>query len=89
MQHEPRTDSTTLPYATPHKRRPFWVKLGLWGLPNRASAWVFVWICIAIAAFCAVRGFSNPKWFLGVGMILAALWYWASIRWVDRNSSWS
>jgi hypothetical protein len=86
MQHD---NSRVLPYATPKPARPFWVKLGLWGLPNRAFAWAFFWICVAIAAYSAIRGFSKPKWFWGVGLILAALWYWASIRWVDRHCTWN
>ena len=68
---------------------PFLVQLGLLGLPTRTSAWVFIWLSIAIAAGCLIYGFFNPIWFLGVGMVFAALWYYLAIRWVDQNSRWS
>jgi hypothetical protein len=88
MQQNQPDNPATLEYATPQSPRPIWVRLGLWSVSSRASAWVFFWICIAIAVFSVIRGFSEPRWFWGVVMVLAALWYWASIRWVDRYSSW-
>ena len=79
-----------IPYAGLRPRQPLWVKVGLWGLSGRASAWVFVWSCVAIAAGCIVMGFVNNSWWLlGAPMFLAAFWYWASIRWVDRHGGWS
>jgi hypothetical protein len=89
MQPNETNDVRTLPYATPRPRRPLWVKMGLWGLPNRATAWAFVWICLGVAGFSAVRGFTDPLWFWGVGMASAAFWYWASIRWVDNQDGWA
>ena len=87
MQQDPAGRSR-LSYATPRPPRPLWVRTGLYGLPSRASAWVFFWICIAIAAFSAVRALGDPRWWWGVSIVLAAAWYWASIRWVDRYDSW-
>ena len=89
MQREPAEPGNVLPYATPRMARPFWVKLGLWGLPGRRSAWLFFWISMALAAFSVVYGFQDPRWFLGTMMLFAALWYWGSIRWVDHHDSWS
>ena len=69
---------------------PAWVRLGLWGLPNRASAWLFVWLSLACAAAAIPAGFLlHPVCFVGVLMIFAALWYYLSIRWVDQNSRWN
>jgi hypothetical protein len=68
---------------------PPMVRLGLWGLPNRGSAWAFVWISIAITVGSTALGFVHPIAFLGSNMVFAALWYYLSIRWVDQHSSWS
>jgi hypothetical protein len=70
------------------ENRPAWVKLGLWGLPNRASAWAFFWLCIAIAAGCVAYGFVDWVYFAGGVMFLAAWWYYAAIRWVDLHGRW-
>jgi hypothetical protein len=71
------------------EERPLWVKAGLWGLPNRGSAWTFFWLSIAVAAGCATYGFVDRRFFLGGVMVFAALWYYACIRWVDRYGRWA
>jgi hypothetical protein len=82
--------NVVIPYAGLRLRQPLWVKVGLWGISSPAWAWVFVWTCVAVAALCAVLGFIlHPAWFLGTLLLLAAFWYWASIRWVDRRGGWS
>jgi hypothetical protein len=69
---------------------PWWVKLSLWGLPGRNG----LWICAAIAAIASLlcvmsyASSGSPRWFLAPLFLLAALAYWLSIRWVDRNGSW-
>jgi hypothetical protein len=68
---------------------PVWVRLGLWGLPNRVSAWFFFWLSVGVAVGCVVAGFWYWPLFFGAGMAGAAVWYFASIRWVDENSSWA
>ena len=68
---------------------PFMVRLGLWGLPNRASAWAFFWLSIAIATGCVAYGIVDSRISIGGVMALAALWYFLSIRWVDQNDQWS
>ena len=42
--------------------RPWWVKVGLWGISSRGSAWTFVWLSIALGVVCMVYGFWN-RWF--------------------------
>ena len=68
---------------------PELVQLGLWGIPSRRAAWAFVWLCLAIAVGCVAYGFVNPLFFAGGLLVFAALWYFLSILWVDKNSSWS
>lgn len=68
---------------------PFMVRIGLWGLPSRSSAWFFVWLSLAMAAASVAYGFVNPIGFTGVILVFAALWYYLAIRWVDRHNRWS
>ena len=70
-------------------QRPLWVRVGLWGLPNRISAWVFFWLSIGIAVGCTAYGFVDPPFFAGGLLVFAAWWYYASIRWADEHEGWS
>jgi hypothetical protein len=82
------------PYQSPQTEtnqgdgRPFWVNVGLWGLSSRASAWLCFWLSMAIAAGSIAYGFLNPRFFVGGTMVLAALWYYLAIRWVDQYGRW-
>jgi hypothetical protein len=67
---------------------PIWVKLGLWGLPNRASIWAFFWISVALAVGSVVAGFWDARFFAGGLFVFSAWWYWAALRWVDEYGMW-
>ena len=67
---------------------PWWVSLGLWGVPGRSAAWGFFWFTLLLAVGCIAAGFVYRLAFFGVGIVLASLWYYAAIRWVDQNSEW-
>lgn len=68
--------------------RPWWVNVALLGLPNRASAFVMMWISLLIAA----AGPALSVWITGAWLlaffVFAAVWYWAAITWVDRSDQW-
>ncbi len=64
-------------------KRPQWVSIGLWGLNKRASALACMWLSIALAATSAIMQF-----WLGLIMLLAALWYFLAVKWVDENEGW-
>jgi hypothetical protein len=68
---------------------PVMVQLGLWGLPTRGAAWGCFWFSLAVAAGCVAYGFVDWRFHVGGLMAFAALWYYLSIRWVDRHGSWS
>ena len=68
--------------------RPYWVLIALWGLPNRALAWACFWLSVAITVACVAFGFVDRRFFVGVIMAGAALWYYLAIRWVDRRGRW-
>ena len=78
-----------MPDGDKNVERPWWVKIGLWGLPNRASAWAFFWISILLAIGCVLYGFVDRRFLVGGLFIVAAWWYCAAIRWVDRHGRWS
>ena len=69
--------------------RPWWVRVTLWGLPNRISALAFVWLCVGFATACVVLGFRNPLISLGALSLLPALGYLRAVRWVDTHGGWS
>ena len=60
----------------------------MWGLPNRAAAWAFVWLSLLAALAAGVGAFFYWPAAFGVLFVLAALWYYLSIRWVDRYDRW-
>ncbi len=71
------------------KDMPEWVYWGLWGIKSRKTAWVFCWVCILLALVSMLLAlFFERKIWAGGLLFLAAGWYWASIKWVDENSSW-
>lgn len=74
----------------PRERYPWWVKLSLWGLPNKASVWAFVGVSILCAIACVGYAASagKPAWYAGLLFLVAALIYWQSIQWVDHHGSW-
>jgi len=85
---EQRLPPQPLHYGTRPAPIPFWVELGLAGLPNRAWALVFFWIAVALAVLSIPAALYFPLAILGVGFGLAAWWYWACIAWMDRNGGW-
>src|SRR5947209_9755036 len=79
--------------------RPFWVRVGLAGLPGRGAALAFFWVSVALAlgffgtSLALVVAGAYPAYWVGLllpalGMVLAALWYGLAIRWVDRHDRW-
>jgi hypothetical protein len=42
-----------------------------------------------MAVACIAFGFVSPILFLGGLFLLAELWYYQAIRWVDRHGNWS
>ncbi|MBI3861052.1 MAG: hypothetical protein HY290_04070 [Planctomycetia bacterium] len=77
------------PQKVDRKTWPILVRLSLWGLPSRASAWAFVWICVAGMLGSLAYGFVDWWFFPIAGLFVpAALAYYLSLRWVDENSSW-
>jgi hypothetical protein len=68
---------------------PVLVRIGLWGRSTRALAWISLVLCVVVAICCfAFDEFMHYQFLGGVVLVIAAVWYFLSIRWVDKNSSW-
>jgi hypothetical protein len=69
---------------------PWWVKLGLWGVPGRAGAWAFVVVSVLLAVGLAGYAVASGegRFYAGLLFLPAAMAYWLALRWVDRNGSW-
>ncbi|HZN67393.1 MAG TPA: hypothetical protein VFB66_19045 [Tepidisphaeraceae bacterium] len=81
-------DERVLAYNRP-VAPPWWVLIGLWGVPGRTAAMIYLWSTLAIAVACLGLGFVFPFAWAGTLFVLATLWYWAAIRWKDRHAYWS
>ena len=62
-------------------KRPFLVRVGLWGLKTRQAALAFMWLAIVGAVASVVF-----KYWRGSLLLLAAAWYWYALTWVDKNA---
>jgi hypothetical protein len=72
------------------EERPWWVQVGLWGIHSRATAWGFFWSSLALAVAPGLIGYTSGTTFSLCGLfVLAALWYWLCIRWMDEHGGWS
>lgn len=83
---EARLDPHTPPEVRLDPRpdmRPRWVRLGLLGLSSRGRARAFLYLSLLLAAVGLLFGVWP-----GLGMLAAAAWYWAAIRWMDRHDGW-
>ncbi len=63
---------------------PIYVKVGLFGIGSRKSAMMYFWLSIIIALGSSLY-FQT---LLGLVLLLAALWYWAAVKWMDANDGW-
>src|SRR5690348_11043248 len=70
---------------------PLWIQIGTWGVPTRGLAWAYVWLCLVLAVGCFAYTFMHKR-FSYVGPIssplflLAALLYYATLRWRDKHN---
>ena len=62
---------------------PTWVRIGLWKIPSRRLAWVYLGLSLALLAISAVFAFWP-----GLIFLAAVYWYWEAIHWVDEHGHW-
>jgi len=79
---------------------PLWVFLALSSIETRKGALILIWSSLLFSLYCIpwVAFSGNPwvaKLFLIDGwdwfamMLPMTLWYWLSMKWVDKNRGWS
>lgn len=78
-------------YPREHKEtpRPWWVEISLIGLSSRRSVLSFGWLSIVLAAASVALVTVTPIALLGVGFLLAAWPYFATVAWMDRHNGWN
>ncbi len=67
------------------KKRPFLVRITLFGITERLAAVICFWFCVGMAGLTV---YLHLKWWWGVGLCLTAFGYWLAIWWMDKNSGW-
>jgi hypothetical protein len=68
---------------------PIWVFLGLMNIETRKGALILFWCSFAFAIFCIPLSLYLEDWSWAAMMFPVTLWYWMSMKWVDKNSSWA
>lgn len=71
---------------------PFWVKMGLWGIADRGTAWIYFWLSLLlVTGTAAISLMGLLPWWLFVTAVVglfAPLWYVTAILWVDSHGGW-
>ncbi len=76
-------------YYSNYMEKPLYVKIGLFAVPTRKTAKVYMYLCAATAFVSLVAGLMiSDKYLPGVLLLLAAFWYKVSIKWMDDNGGW-
>ncbi len=73
-----------------HKDMPSWAYWGLWGINSRKAAMLFFSSTIILSIIMIIVLIQKNIFdiILLLGMPLASLWYWVSIKWADKNNVW-
>ena len=67
---------------------PLWVFLALMNIENRKGALILFRCSLAFMLFCIpLSYYLDDWWWLGM-MVPITLWYWLSLQWVDKHSTW-
>jgi len=77
---------------TKSNNMPMWVFLALMSIESKKGAKILVWssfsfglLCIPLAIY---QPFDTVDWTWVAMMVPVTLWYWLSMRWVDKQSAW-
>ncbi|ANE57584.1 hypothetical protein [Methylomonas sp. DH-1] len=80
---------------------PLWVFLALSSIETRRGALWLVWSSLLFTLYCVPWGhyfqgsawvatmFLIEDWEWFAMMMPMTLWYWMSMRWVDKNGGWN
>ncbi|MES2637748.1 MAG: hypothetical protein V4605_10505 [Pseudomonadota bacterium] len=80
-------------------KTPFWVTLAYANVHTRKMALILVITCVLFALYCVpwvlfsknamvAKLFVIDDWSWVAMMIPMTIWYWISLKWVDKNAGW-
>lgn len=84
-----------------NKSMPIWVTLAFSSIRTRKSALILIGACMLFTVYCVpwsqyTRGepwlsrlFLIDDWSWFAMMVPIVVWYWISLRWMDRNNAWA
>jgi hypothetical protein len=67
---------------------PIWVFLAFANIETRKGALILFWSCLTFSIACIPLSYYLQDWSWVAVMFPCSLWYWLSLRWVDRNTGW-
>jgi hypothetical protein len=79
---------------------PLWVFLAFYSIESRKGALLLIWSSLLFSFYCVpwVNYFNGDGWvatlFLAddwtwfAVMLSITIWYWVSLKWIDRNGGW-
>jgi hypothetical protein len=78
---------------------PLWVSLAWDSVPTRKIAMWIITSCVVFALYCVpwVKFSAHPTveklfliddWWWSAPMIPLIIWYWISLKWVDKHNAW-
>ena len=81
------------------EKTPFWVSLAYANIHTRKMALWLIITCILFTLYCVPWGqFSKNQWVVKsflindwswfAIMLPMTIWYWISLKWVDKNQGW-
>ena len=83
------------------KNTPQWVYLAFATIETRRGALWMVWCNVLFSVYCIPwsqyikdgswirKIFLVEGWLWFAVMVAITLWYWAALKWIDRNHAWS
>ncbi len=80
---------------------PMWVFLAFSSIETRKGALILIWSCVLFTLYCLplvtfasgcewiAKVFLIDDWSWFAMMLPMLLWYWLSLKWVDKHQGWS
>lgn len=79
---------------------PIWVYLAFSSINKRQGALWLIWSCLAFTLYCIpwpmffaghgwiAKIFLLDDWSWFAMMVPVTLWYWVSLKWLDKHAAW-
>ncbi len=79
---------------------PLWVFLAFSSIESRKGALILVWISLIFSLYCVpwfnffkvddrvAKLFLVNDWVWFAVMLATTVWYWVSLKWIDKNGGW-